>query len=659
MTFRWTKLHLLIIILLLCSTNILNGLSQGKPRAPELTGGKGWLNTDKPLSIAGLKGKVVLLDFWTYGCINCMHIIPDLKKLEHKYANQLVVIGVHSAKFENEKQLENIRRILLRYDIEHPVVNDPDFAIWNAYRVNMWPTRVLIDPAGYFVGTVPGEGNYDPLDQAIQKTITEFRKRGELNEEPLKLALERAKVGDLPLAFPGKVLADGPNNQLFIADSNHNRIVVTKLDGSLLETIGSGDRGATDGSFEQASFFRPQGMALDGEFLYVADTENHLIRRVDLKSHKVETAAGTGQLSYEKLKSGPARSVGLNSPWDLQLVGRTLYIAMAGTHQIWKLDLDKNELFTFAGSGKEGRRDGSLLEATFAQPSGITSDGKTLYTADSEANVIRAVDPSSEKVRTLVGADLFEFGDADGSGGEVRLQHPLGVVAAGNKILIADTYNHKIKQLDPEKRSVKTLRGTGKPGQKDGSSPTFYEPGGLSIANDQLYIADTNNHAIRVVDLKTKETSTLRIKGLEPPLASRVTDTTAPNAEEIKVPTQRLQAGVDGLILINIELPEGYHLNPAAPQRYQVSQESGGSALSLDTQAATRAAKDLQLPAQVPVRGNVKGAANLRIQLTLVYCRNDNTGTCRIKTLIFRAPVEVTDDRDAPHEIKVAGKLDT
>src|SRR5882672_5002945 len=216
-------------------------------RAPELTGGRGWLNTDKPLTIAALKGKVVLLDFWTYGCINCMHIIPDLKKLEQKYANQLVVIGVHSAKFENEKETENIRRIILRYEIEHPVYNDAEFAVWRSYAVHAWPTQVLIDPAGYIVGAASGEGNYDVLENAIGKVAADFRKRGELNEEPLKLSLERAKVGDLPLAFPGKVLADGKGDRLFIADSDHNRIVVTKLNGTLLETIGTGERGAHDG----------------------------------------------------------------------------------------------------------------------------------------------------------------------------------------------------------------------------------------------------------------------------------------------------------------------------------------------------------------------------------------------------------------------------
>src|SRR6185436_223270 len=291
-----------------------------KLRAPEITGGRGWLNTDKPLSIAGLKGKVVLLDFWTYGCINCIHIIPDLKKLEAKYANQLVVIGVHSAKFQNEKDTENIRHIILRYELEHPVYNDADFTVWQSYGVRAWPTQVLIDPEGYIVGGVSGEGNYDVIDSTIAKLADDFRKRGELNEQPLQLVLERAKVGDLPLAFPGKVLADAAGNRLFIADSNHNRLVITKLDGTLIDTIGTGERAAVDGAFEKASFYRPQGLAQSGDLLYVADTENHLIRRVNLKTRTVETIAGTGAQSHEFFQEGPARSIALSSPWDLQLV---------------------------------------------------------------------------------------------------------------------------------------------------------------------------------------------------------------------------------------------------------------------------------------------------------------------------------------------------
>jgi DNA-binding beta-propeller fold protein YncE/thiol-disulfide isomerase/thioredoxin len=631
---------------------------QARVRAPEITGGRGWLNTDKPLSIAALRGKFILLDFWTYGCINCIHIIPDLKKLEAKYPNQLVVIGVHSAKFKNEKETENIRHIILRYEIEHPVYNDADFNVWQSYGVRAWPTQVLIDPAGYVVGNASGEGNYDVIDNAIAQLLPEFRKRGELNEQPLSLVLERAKVGDLPLAFPGKIIADSNTDRLFIADSNHNRLVVTKLDGSLIETIGTSDPGASDGPFDKASFYRPQGMALSGDFLYVADTENHLIRRVNLKSRNVETIAGTGKQTMEYFKQGPARFVALSSPWDLQLVGETLYIAMAGPHQIWKLDLDKNEISTFAGSGREARLDGPLLEAGFAQPSGLATDGKNLYVADSESNIIRAIDLSDGQVRTLVGGDLFEFGDVDATGNDVRLQHPLGLVSLGNKLLIADTYNHKIKELDPQKQRVSSLLGTGKPGQVDGSSPLFYEPGGLTIANGKLYVADTNNHAIRVVDLKTKETSTLRINGLTPPAKSMaaLAGTSGPNAETLKVTAQQLRSGANGFLVINVVLPAGYHLNPSAPQRYTVSVDNEKS-ISLDQKTASRSAKDLKLPLRIPLNVSSNGLANLRAQVTLFYCREDNTGTCRIKTLVWEAPVEVTNANSAPSEVKLQAKL--
>jgi thiol-disulfide isomerase/thioredoxin len=648
-----------IIVLILVTQGIFMSVQQEKARvrAPEITGGRGWLNTDKPLSIAALKGKVVLLDFWTYGCINCIHIIPDLKKLEEKYAKQLVVIGVHSAKFQNEKETENIRRIILRYEIEHPVYNDSEYAVWQSYGVRAWPTQVLIDPAGYVIGGISGEGNYDVIDEAIAKTVDEFRKKGELNEEPLKLTLERAKVGDLPLAFPGKIIADANRDRLFIADSNHNRIVITKLDGTLVETIGTANTGAADGPFDKASFYRPQGMVLSGDNLYVADTENHLIRRVDLKSRTVETIAGTGQQSRQYFKAGPARTVALNSPWDLELVGRVLYIAMAGPHQIWKMDLEKNEVSTFAGSGREARLDGPLLESGFAQPSGIASDGKNLYIADSESNIIRAIDIAGGTVKTIVGGDLFEFGDVDGEGDDVRLQHPLGVIAHGDKLLIADTYNHKIKQLDPKRETVTTLFGTGKPGQQDGTTASFYEPGGLALANDKLYIADTNNHAIRVVDLKTKRASTLRINGLTPPAQNMqaLESADGPNAEEVKAPAQKLRAGSDGFLQIEVELPAGYHLNPMAPQRYKISVD--GKRLSIDEKQASRTAKDLKLPLRIPVNAMSAGPTTLRAQVTLFYCREDNTGTCRIKTLVWQVPVEVTNDANAPIEVKLQGKL--
>jgi len=611
-----------------------NSEKQPKVRAPELTGDKGWLNTDKPLSIAGLKGKVVLLDFWTYGCINCIHIIPDLKKLEAKYPNNLVVIGVHSAKFDNEKDTDNIRQIVLRYGIEHPIVNDADFKIWEAYAIKAWPGLVVIDPSGYVIKTVFGEGHFVELDKTISETIADFSKKGALNEQPLKFALERAKVGDLPLAFPGKVLADEKSKRLFISDSNHNRIVVTDFSGKLLETIGSGKAAMTDGDYAKAGFNRPQGMALDGENLYVADTENHLLRRVDLKAKKVETIGGTGKLEDFDGSGGIGMKAALRSPWDLSLVGRKLYIAMAGSHQIWRMDLEKNLLDPYAGTRAEARLDGNIKEAAFSQPSGIVSDGKKLWVADSEANIIREIDFQTEEVETLVGGDLFQFGDKDGEGDDVLLQHPLGVALYGGKVLIADTYNHKIKILDTEKRIVETFLGTGKSGQTDGERATFYEPAGLSIADGKLFVADTNNHAIRVVDLKTKSVSTLKIEGLKPPVESESEIVTAPNSNEIKLEAQTVAANASNSLIFNIKLPEGFHLNPNAPQRYEISVETGEN-----IKIANPVQKFKTLPVVVPFAAKGKGAANLKAKLTIYYCREDNTGVCLIKSLGWNVPL--------------------
>jgi DNA-binding beta-propeller fold protein YncE len=611
--------------------------AQAKVRAPELSGARSWLNTDKPLSIAGLRGKVVLLDFWTYGCINCIHIIPDLKKLEAKYANQLVVIGVHSAKFTNEGDTENIRQIILRYGVEHPVANDADFKIWEQYAVSAYPTQVVIDPAGYAIGAAVGEGNADGLDKLIGETVEEFRKKGLLDEKPLKFALERARVGDLPLAFPGKVLADAATNRLYISDSNHNRLVVTDLSGKYIETIGSGKAAWADGAYNSAAFNRPQGLALDGANLYVADTENQRIRLVDLKSKKVSTVGGTGSLNNFNGEGGAPLKTGLRSPWDLSLAGKSLYIAMAGSHQIWRMDLEENVLEPYAGTRVEARIDGKRALAAFAQPSGIATDGKHLYVADSESNIIRQIDFAKETVETLVGGDLYVFGDADGEGDDVRLQHPLGVTIYDGKVLIADTYNHKIKLLDPDTQTVSTFLGSGKSGQADGKAPTFYEPAGLSIAGDKLYVADTNNHAIRVVDLQTKTVSTLKIEGLTPPVETRnETSDFSPNLKEIKTDVKEIGEGAQ-TVQLQIKLPAGFHLNQNAPNRYEITTDDANI-----IKVAGGAQKFSALPLNIPFQTIRTGGTNLKLKLTVYYCREDNTGVCLIKTLAWQVPLKIS-----------------
>jgi len=488
-----------------------------KVEAPELEGGTAWLNTAGPLRMKDLKGKIVLLDFWTFCCINCIHVLPDLAKLEKKYANELVVIGVHSAKFDNEKNTDAIRKAILRYEIGHPVVNDANQAIWKAYRATAWPSLVLVDPEGNIVWRESGEGLYDELDQEISRLIKVHKARKTLNSKPLKFELARfSETGQSPLFFPGKVLADPEGKRLFIADSTHHRIVITDLSGKKIAIAGSGEPGLKNGSFAQARFNDPQGMALKGETLYVADRKNHVIRALDLKKQTVATAAGTGEQGRDREGDAPALKVGLNSPWDLLIVGDRMFIAMAGHHQIWVMDLDKKRLAAYAGDGGEDIIDGTLSRSRFAQPSGLTTDGKKLWVADSETSSVREVPITGRgEVRTLVGEGLFEFGDTDGAGRKVRLQHALGVAYHKGLLYVADTYNNKIKVLDPARRTCKTFLG----GEPEGwlATALFSEPGGVCAADGKLYVADTNAHRIRVIDVEKKTISTLRLTGVEAP----------------------------------------------------------------------------------------------------------------------------------------------
>ena len=444
-----------------------------------------------------------------------MHVFPQLRKLEHKYRDELAVIGVHSAKFTSEKDTDNLRKAVLRYEIEHPVINDGEFQVWRQYGGRAWPTLMFIDPENRIIGKHEGEITFDDFDPIIAQMVQEFDEKGILDRTPVALKLEEELASSL--SFPGKLLADDGSDRLYVSDSNHNRIVVTTLDGEVVQIIGSGEVGFGDGDFSSARFDHPQGLALDGDSLYVADTENHAIRRVDLAAGTVQTVAGTGDQLRGQRVGGDALSTELSSPWDLELHEGVLYIAMAGTHQIWSLDLERRIARPHAGTGREAPVDGPLMSASLDQPSGIATDGQVLYFADSEASAIRTADLDGDgRVGTIVGKDLFVFGDVDGTGDEVLLQHPLGVGWHDGVLYVADTYNNKIKRLYANTRHVLTFLGTGEAGHRDGpgSQSAFHEPCDVSIAAGRLYVADTNNHAVRVADLETGEVSTLELRGL-------------------------------------------------------------------------------------------------------------------------------------------------
>lgn len=638
--------------------------AQRRPEMPDFPQDAEWLNSG-PLSKQDLKGKFVLLDFWTYCCINCMHILPELKKLEEKYPNELVVIGVHSAKFEGERQTENIRDAILRYEIAHPVINDADHRLWTTYQVDTWPTIVLIDPDGKIIWRRKGEFKAEEVDGRLKGPIASHKRKGTLSLEPLKLDLESDKVEATPLRFPGKLLADEKSGRLFIADSNHNRIVIASLDGQLQEVIGSGVIGSADGDYATATFKHLQGMALRDETLYVADTGNHLIRKIDLKAKQVVTIAGDGT-QHPGAKSfwsrGKPRSIKLASPWDLWIHDDDLLIAMAGPHQIWRMRLDESQIAPFAGNANEDIIDGPMLSdtpyrkgfASFAQPSGLTSDGTLLYVADSEGSSIRAVTLTgrTKEVTTVVGTShlpqgrLFHFGDVDGPRLAARLQHCLGVAYDDGKIYVADTYNNKIKVVDAKTGFTQTFAGTGAAGLGD-SPATFDEPAGLSIAGGKLYVADTNNHAIRAIDLAAGRVSTLTIEGLTVPQKPAATQNDArpdfTGAPEVKLKPVSVKP-VDGKITlsITIALPDGWKTNPLGNASYWIDSPSAQG--PLDRSAFGRRKLDEPSPAwdvELPVSG--KGADAVRISANYFYCQKADEGVCKVGAVVFTIPVTIAD----------------
>ena len=461
----------------------------GRVRAPEISTRHGWLNTDKAYKLADFRGKIVLLDFWTLGCINCQHIIPDLNRLEAEYPEELVVIGVHSAKFDAEKTQHAIRKAILKFGIKHPVVNDAGFEIWRQYAINAWPTVTLIDPNGNVIGQKAGEGIYEIVKPNIERLIAEFGDK--LNRAVFPFRLEES-LDTTVLRFPAKLIA-GPENTIFVSDSGHNRILQISAEGEVLEIIGSGEVGFEDGSYQEATFNEPHGLALKGEVLYVADAKNNAIRLVDLVEKVVTTAAGTGELNYYFYDEKWNEPVNPNSPWDLVIAEDLMYIASAGNHQILKMDLRTEVVTRFAGNGHEALTNGPLKEASFNQPSGLARQDNYLYIADAEASAIRCLDLEAGQVTTLIGWGLFDFGDQDGAADTALLQHAVGISVVDNTLYIADTYNGKIKALDLTKKRVKTIIAG------------LEEPNDVKFILGYLWVTDTHHHQLLKVNLETGE----------------------------------------------------------------------------------------------------------------------------------------------------------
>ncbi|MFE2181512.1 NHL domain-containing thioredoxin family protein [Streptomyces sp. NPDC059455] len=462
--------------------------SRARVRAPELIGRGGWLNTGgTDLTLTDLRGRIVILDFWTFCCVNCLHVLDELRELEEKHRDTVVIVGVHSPKFVHEAEHQAVVDAVERYEVHHPVLDDPELATWKQYAVRAWPTLVVIDPEGYVVAQHAGEGHAHALETLVGQLEAEHAAKGTLRRgdgpyvppEPVPTELR----------FPGKALLL-PGGTFLVSDTTRHRLVELAADGeSVVRRIGAGERGLTDGTGERARFSEPQGLALlpDGT-VAVADTVNHALRRYDPATGEVTTLAGTGRQWWQGSPTeGPAREVDLSSPWDVAWFAGRLWIAMAGVHQLWTYDPETGTVRAAAGTTNEGLVDGPAEEAWFAQPSGLAATEDRLWIADSETSAVRYVERDGKgfTVRTAVGTGLFDFGHRDGAAVSALLQHPLGVTALPDgSVAISDTYNHALRRYDPASGEVSTL------------ATDLREPSGAVLADGDIVVVESARHRL-------------------------------------------------------------------------------------------------------------------------------------------------------------------
>ncbi|MEU0760349.1 thioredoxin-like domain-containing protein [Streptomyces microflavus] len=461
--------------------------TRARVRAPELIGKGGWLNTgDRQYTLSELRGRIVILDFWTFCCVNCLHVLDELRELEEKHRDTVVIIGVHSPKFVHEAEHQAVVDAVERYEVHHPVLDDPELATWKQYAVRAWPTLVVIDPEGYVVAQHAGEGHAHAIEKLVEELEAEHGAKGTLRRG------DGPYVAPEPVAthlrFPGKALLL-PDGGFLVSDTTRHRLVELDEDGETVRRhFGTGERGLSDGGPDEARFSEPQGLAVlpDGR-IAVADTVNHAIRALDLTTGVTSTLAGTGRQWWQGTPtSGPAREVDLSSPWDLAWFGDRLWIAMAGVHQLWTYDPEDRAVRVAAGTTNEGLVDGPAAEAWFAQPSGlaVSADGERLWIADSETSALRWVD-RDEHVHTAVGTGLFDFGHRDGAASQALLQHPIGVTALPDgSVAISDTYNHALRRYDPATDEVTTL------------ATDVREPSDAVLVDGDLVVVESARHRL-------------------------------------------------------------------------------------------------------------------------------------------------------------------
>lgn len=590
-----------------------------------------WINTSRPLEINDLKDRVILLDFWTYACVNCINILPEIKKLEKEYGSKLTVIGVHSGKFENEKKFPSIVKAVLKHDITHPVVDDSDQKIWNNFGVNAWPTLVLINPHGNVEEIYVGEDEAKKIPKDVKKLISKYKYQ--INRDALPIVLEKNKVAQHVLHYPTKIAyaAYFPYKShnapaLFIANTGKNNVLAVSLTGEIIAQIGSGKDDFEDGSFDNTSFSAPQGLLYKDEKLYVADSGNHAIREINFREEKVTTIVGTGRRG--SIISAPqpitASDVSLSSPTDIEFYpdAGKLAIANSGSHQILEYDLNKQTISVLAGTGVEGIADGTPTQNNLAQTSDLAVyDGK-LYFIDAESSSLRVLSKDGN-VKTLIGKGLFDFGHQDGKKDVALMQHPLGFMIDDTGIYISDSFNHRIRKYRVSTGEIQDLLGAQKgdgTGSKDKTS--FDEPEGIISVHDRFYIADTNNNRILVVNRNKLNSELLDVM------------------PQLKLPKEgfleylpNLHHGADIAvasnkeIALNIDFKKGWKINDLGPSFINlleiVSEDEANLLATFDWNMIKN--DKLTLPKLVEGKNYV-------LQATIYYCETRKNALCHISS---------------------------
>jgi len=640
--------------------------------APELPQDFVWLNTPRPLSLRELRGQLVILDFWTYCCVNCMHVLPVLDALERRHAGEPIhVIGVHSAKFEGERDPERIADAIERYGVHHPVVVDRDMKIWHDFAVRSWPTLVVVRPDGTLGAVAPGEPDPAVLESFVVAELERAKKRGTLAAKPFELGAVAPRAQHT-LSFPGK-LALAANGRIAVSDSGHHRVLLLSRDGEVLATIGSGVPGHRDGAFDEARLDDPQGLVFDpsGRVLYVADAKAHAVLRVDLDAQAVTTIAGDGRLGEAPIVgTSDARTTRLRSPWDLAYAkkrregesGDLLYVALAGSHQIGVIDLEAGTLTCVSGNGAESMNDGPLAEATFSQPSGLAlaESHHELWLADSETSSLRMIDFHHGTVRTVVGAGLFDFGDLDGPHNLARLQHCLGVTFVEGSVIVADTYNHKLKRIDARTGEVQTLF-VGADGH------ILREPGDVKwdAARRVFLVADTGHHRLVEVSSDGGKCRILAISGA-PPVSARGDRDLAPPSTPVKltdwftavVAESTPLASGPGTVRLRIVPAGALHLALESPLSLsiEVSRRSDllvPKRLSIKGEITDADAAELVIEVNVEPFDEASIASEMLLALDCVTCNDGGTGApaaCTPLRTLVRLPIRLA--QTGAHEVR-------